>query len=600
MTMSTQQYADTLAQVLVDTIGQLPAVSVPLNDAIGRRLAADLVTKHPSPRFDNSQMDGYGIGYANVAGGRFRVGPDVPAGADPADIYHYGVNGYGHDTAVPIMTGAKIPEDVVAIVPVEQADPPQFVSTGDYVHLPSVEVGAFIRKTGSDMPARTRLARENTVVDAALVAAAAAQGIGELSVTARPTIAVIAGGDEVVVGKAPRGAQILDANTPLIRGFAKTHGMDIIASHDTTDQLRDFQAALDRLIEEYAPDIIITSGGISEGKYEVVRQLLGRLAVSWVGKLSQQPGGPQGYGVYGRTPIIALPGNPISTLVSLRMLVTPALWQAFGSGWSPVAVQAKLNTAVTGTRGKTQYRRGSVGIQGTELVAQLQGEASSHLLAQAVGANALLEIPPLTRLKPGHTVTAHLFADARLDAALQPLPHLQPEPIEQHGPVRARESKTAQVIIASTRAAAGIYEDEAGPELVSWLRAKGYATPNAIVVADHDLQATISQVLADEQRALPDVIITSGGTGISPTDQTVDVISDMLEMQLPHIMTAILLEGFKHTPHASLSRGIAGVVGETFIATLPGSLGGVNDGITVLDEILDHVVEQLRGKDHAR
>ena len=131
MTRSTEAYAATLAQLLRDTVGQLPAVSLPLTEAIGRRLAADVVTKHPSPRFDNSQMDGYGIGYANIAGGRFRVGPDVPAGTDPSVIYHYGVNGYGHDTAVPIMTGAKIPEDVVAIIPVEQADPPQFVNTGD-------------------------------------------------------------------------------------------------------------------------------------------------------------------------------------------------------------------------------------------------------------------------------------------------------------------------------------------------------------------------------------------------------------------------------------------------------------------------------------
>ena len=107
MTMSTGTYADTLARLLLDTVGELPAISLPLREAIGRRLAADLLTKQPSPQFDNSQMDGYGIGYANVAGGRFRVGPDVPAGTDPTDIYHYGVNGYGHDTAVPIMTGAK-------------------------------------------------------------------------------------------------------------------------------------------------------------------------------------------------------------------------------------------------------------------------------------------------------------------------------------------------------------------------------------------------------------------------------------------------------------------------------------------------------------
>ena len=600
MTMSTETYADTLARLLLDTVGELPAIPLPLTEAMGWRLAADLVTKHPSPRFDNSQMDGYGIGYANVAGGRFRVGPDVPAGTDPADIYHYGVNGYGHDTAVPIMTGAKIPEDVVAIIPVEQADPPHFVATGEYVHLPSVEVGTFIRKTGSDLPAGTVLARESTVVDAALIAAAASQGIAELTVKARPKIAVIAGGDEVVAGRAPREAQIFDANTPLMRGFAQTHGMDIIATGSTTDELRDFQSEIDRLIRDHAPDIILTSGGISEGKYEVVRQLLERLEVSWVGKIQQQPGGPQGYGVYGRTPILALPGNPISTLVSLRMVIVPALWKAFRSGWAPVAVQTKVNSTVTGIRGKTQYRRAMIGLQGADLVAQLQGEASSHLLAQAVGSNALLEVPPLSRFKPGQTVTAHLFADATFDVAVKPLPRMQSQSVSEGRDTHGGQGKTAQVIIASTRAAAGTYEDEAGPQIVSWLRSKGYVTPNAVVVADHDLADTIAQLVSDDQKALPDVLITSGGTGISPTDQTVDVIGEILDVQLPHVMTAILLEGLKHTPHAALSRGIAGVVGNTFVATLPGSLGGVRDGMTVLDEMIDHIVDQIRGEDHQR
>src|SRR5690625_3190803 len=110
----------------------------PLAQSVGWRLASDVVTTSPSPRFDNSQMDGYGIGYANVAGGRFRVGPDVPAGTDPSEIYHYGVNGYGHDTAVPIMTGAQIPEDVVAIVPVEHANHTRYDDTVKYEHLPSL------------------------------------------------------------------------------------------------------------------------------------------------------------------------------------------------------------------------------------------------------------------------------------------------------------------------------------------------------------------------------------------------------------------------------------------------------------------------------
>ena len=598
--MATQTYADTLARLLHDTVGELPAVSLPLTEAVGWRLASDLQTKYPSPRFDNSQMDGYGIGYANVAGGRFRVGPDVPAGVDPVEIYHYGVNGYGHDTAVPLMTGAKIPEDVVAVIPVEQADPPEFVATGGYVHLPAVEVGTFIRKTGSDMPAGTMLAREDTVVDAALIAAAAGQGIGEVSVKARPTIAVVSGGDEVVTGKTPVGAQIFDANTPLMQSFGKTHGMNIVATGSTTDKLRDFQKEIDRLISEYAPDIIITSGGISEGKYEVVRQFLERLDVSWVGKIQQQPGGPQGYGIYGTTPIIALPGNPISTLVSLRLLVVPALWKTFRSSWAPVSIKAKINSSVTGIRGKTQYRRARVGIHGADLVAQLQGEASSHLLAQAVGSNALLEVPALSRFKPGHMMTAHLFADAMFEAYVQPIPGVMlgesPEPTAS---VPA-QGQTALVITASTRAASGVYADDAGPLIVDWLRSKGFVTPNPIVVADQQLPDTIEQLVSDTQEPLPDVVITSGGTGISPTDQTVDVVREVLDVELPHVMTAILMEGLKNTPHAALSRGIAGLIDKTLVVTLPGSLGGVRDGISVLDQVIDHVVEQIRGEDHRR
>lgn len=599
MTLSAKLYAQTLARLLADTAGELPTETLPLQHSAGWRLAADLVTKTPSPRFDNSQMDGYGVGYANVAGGRFRVGPDVPAGTDPAEVYHYGVNGYGHDTAVPIMTGAQIPEDVVAIVPVEHANPPRFIETGEYIQLPSVEVGAFIRKTGGDMKSGTLLAREGTTIDAALIAAAASQGIAELPVRARPRIAVIAGGDEVVSGSTPMNAKIFDANTPLVMGLGATHGLHIVTTAATTDDLRDFRAVLDGVIRDHEPDLIITSGGISEGKYEVVRQLFERLDVSWVGKVQQQPGGPQGYGIYGATPIIALPGNPISTLVSMRMLVLPALWEAFGSGYEPVAITARINAATTGIRGKTQYRRAVVGMHGSEVVAQLHGDTGSHLVSQAVGSNALVEIPPMARLKPGQSVTAHLFADTTMNASVRPVPlSATPHAETQRQGSSETGSKTGLVVISSTRAAAGVYEDDVGPKLVAWLQSKDYETPQALVVADHDLQDTLQGLLAGEHGPLPDVLITSGGTGVSPTDQTVEVVSKYLDQQMPHVMTSILLQGLKNTPHAALSRGVAGLIGNTFVVTLPGSVGGVTDGITVLNELIDHIVEQVRGVDH--
>jgi len=599
MTMTTNNYAAELGQFLAATVGKLPDLTVPISQAQGHRLAADLVTQHPSPRFDNSQMDGYGIGYANLAGGRFRVGPDIPAGTDPSEIYHYGVNGYGHDTAVPIMTGAKIPEDVVAIVPVEHADPAKFVSTGEYVRLPAVEAGSFIRPAGGDMQPGTLLASAGSLIDATLIATAASQGMTELTVKARPRVAVIAGGDEVVTGGRPVAAKIFDANTPLVLAMATSHQMNIVATAETTDELRQFRSVLDWLITEHAPHLILTSGGISEGKYEVVRQLLERLETSWVGKVEQQPGGPQGYGLYGSTPIIALPGNPISTMVSMRMLVLPGLWQAFASGYQPVAIQARINDEVTGLPNKTQYRRAIVGLQGSEVIAQIHGAAGSHLLAQAVGANALIEIPPLARFEAGDTVNAHIFADSSWDNDIRPLVGA-PMHHEQPNFKGQAPEQTALVIVASTRAAGGVYRDEAGPKLVAWLQSKGFQTPEALVVADHDLEAILKGLVAGERGPLPDVLITSGGTGISPTDQTVDVIAPYLDKQLPNVMTAILLDGLESTPHAALSRGIAGLIDNTFVVTLPGSLGGVRDGIAVLDRLIDHVVEQIRGKDHRR
>ncbi|NWN87982.1 MAG: hypothetical protein HLX51_05490 [Micrococcaceae bacterium] len=598
MTMSSEIYATTLARLLDDTIGVLPAVTLPASEAVGWRLASDLVTQHPSPSFDNSQMDGYGIGYANLAGGRFRVGPDVPAGTEPTEVYHYGVNGYGHDTAVPIMTGAKIPDDVVAIVPVEEADPAKFVEMGDYVQLPPVEVGRFIRKTGSDMKAGVLVAPEGTGIDAALVATAASQGMTQFHVRARPRIAVIAGGDEIVEGNRPVAAKVFDANTPLVLGLARTHGLQIVATGTTTDDVNDFRNVVDQIIRDHKPDLIITSGGISEGKYEVVRQLLQRLDTAWVGSIEQQPGGPQGYGIYGSTPIVAVPGNPVSTMVSMRTLVLPALWQTFKSGYQPVSIQARINGAVTGIRGKTQYRRAVVGFHDGQLIAQIQGAAGSHLLAQAVGANALVEIPPLARIQPGEAITAHLFADTRWDAKVDPTPGGTPSQSPCYETERRSAEKSAMVIVASTRAAAGVYSDDAGPHLVEWLHSKNYATPQALVVADHDLEATMERLVAGEYGPLPDVLITSGGTGVSPTDQTVEVIGEYLDQDMPNVMTSVLLEGIKNTPHAALSRGIAGIMGETFVATLPGSTGGVADGIAVLDELIDHIVDQVRGKDH--
>jgi molybdenum cofactor synthesis domain-containing protein len=157
--------------------------------------------------------------------------------------------------------------------------------------------------------------------------------------------------------------------------------------------------------------------------------------------------------------------------------------------------------------------------------------------------------------------------------------------------------RTARVIVASNRAAKGVYEDKTGPVIVAWLAGRGYDVPAPVVVEDGDpVGVALRAALADGVA----VVLTTGGTGISPTDRTPDVTRAVLDHELPGVADAIRAAGLPQVPTAVLSRGVAGVAGRTLVVNLPGSSGGVKDGLGVLDGILDHAVDQLAGGDHPR
>ncbi|MFJ6279320.1 MogA/MoaB family molybdenum cofactor biosynthesis protein [Arthrobacter subterraneus] len=152
--------------------------------------------------------------------------------------------------------------------------------------------------------------------------------------------------------------------------------------------------------------------------------------------------------------------------------------------------------------------------------------------------------------------------------------------------------RTAALIIASTRAAAGVYQDECAPLIQRWLVGKGYAVQRAEVVPDGpEVRDALEQCL----KGKPAVLITSGGTGLSEDDVTPDLTEPFLTRSLPGIMEALRRAGAEKTPMAALSRGHAGVSGRTFVINLPGSPGAVHDGLAVLDPILDHICAQLEG-----
>lgn len=156
-------------------------------------------------------------------------------------------------------------------------------------------------------------------------------------------------------------------------------------------------------------------------------------------------------------------------------------------------------------------------------------------------------------------------------------------------------TRRAVVVVASNRAAAGVYPDRTGPIIVDWLCERGYQTPPPIVVPDGSpVRDAVAAAVADRV----DVVLTTGGTGISPTDRTPEATEPLLERQLPGLADAIRSAGLPRVPTAVLSRGLAGVAGRTLIVNLPGSTGGVRDGLSVLDRVLDHAIDQLHGADH--
>lgn len=156
-------------------------------------------------------------------------------------------------------------------------------------------------------------------------------------------------------------------------------------------------------------------------------------------------------------------------------------------------------------------------------------------------------------------------------------------------------SRRAHVITASNRAAAGIYPDRGGPLIVEWLRQRGYDVPEPTVAPDGPpVGEAMRAAVADGV----DVVLTTGGTGISPTDATPEVTRELLDYEIPGLADAIRAAGVPTVPTAVLSRGLAGVAGRTLVVNLPGSTGGVRDGLAVLDGVLDHAIDQLRGGDH--
>jgi molybdopterin molybdotransferase len=368
-----------------------PAVTVALTEAQGLVLADDVIAQLALPVFDNSAMDGYAVRAEDTSGATtdhpvvLPVAEDIPAGRTDELTLQPG-------TAHRIMTGAPIPAGASAIVPVENTD-----GGVDAVAIRQPgPPGKHIRRAGEDVSAGTTVLRKGQVVTPAVLGLAAALGMAELTVIPRQRVLVISTGSELVSPGTPlRPGQIYESNSVMLAGALREAGADVIAVATAEDDVAQFSSILDRYAAD--ADLIITSGGVSAGAYEVVKDAFGRegdQGVEFV-KVAMQPGMPQGVGRVAGATIVTLPGNPVSALVSFEVFIRPALRRAMGlSDPERPHRPAVLAESLTSPRGKRQFRRAilSSGEGGLGSVTSY-GPPASHHLRWLASANGLLDIP---------------------------------------------------------------------------------------------------------------------------------------------------------------------------------------------------------------
>lgn len=405
--------ADQLRRVLA-SVGPLRPFARTLLDAGGCLLAEDLVATYDLPPFTNSAMDGYAVRAVDVLGASVEHPVTLPVAGEVA-AGSVAVYGLAPGQAIRIMTGAPLPGAADTVIPQEWTD--QGVARVAIAR--GAEAGTYVREAGSDVAAGALVARSGSWLDARAIGLLAATGFPQVLAQPRPRVVVLSTGSELhEPGTSLGDGQIADSNSYMLATAATEAGAIAYRVPHVRDDVAELSDVLsDQLVRA---DLVITTGGVSVGAYDIARDVLPTLGSVEFTKVAMQPGMPQGFGLIGedRIPVFALPGNPVSAYVSFEVFVRPAIRRlAARADLFRPTVRVRLGADTPSPEGRTQFLR----VRLDDGVATATGGPSSHLLAGLAAADALAVVPAdQTWLPAGSEVDAVLLAGSSPTTPLLP------------------------------------------------------------------------------------------------------------------------------------------------------------------------------------
>lgn len=398
--LSVDQARESIAKAITPIRGW---ETVAIRDALGRVLAKDVIAPHNVPAHDNSAMDGYAVSSADCCGDNNTMLKVV--GTAFAGNAFSGIVGSGQ--AVRIMTGAMVPRGADCIVPQEFTD-----ADGDTVTLKEpIKAGANIRRAGEDLTKDAPALTAGTRVGPAELGLIASLGIAEVNVVRRLRVAFFSTGDEVAsIGKPLAQGQIYDSNRYTLYGVLTRLGCDIIDMGVIPDQPDALEAAF--ADASASADVILTSGGVSVGEADFIKQMMNRMGQVDFWKLNIKPGRPMAFGRIGETWLFGLPGNPVAVMVTFYQFVQDALLALMGVSPLPARPThpARCLADIRKAPKRREFIRAIFRLENGEAVVEPTGAQGSGVLRSMSDANCFIVLPEgRLSVTAGETVDVQMF-----------------------------------------------------------------------------------------------------------------------------------------------------------------------------------------------